>query len=59
MQCSCIRGPVKQSLADVPRLLSRTRIFDEVIKSLCDFTEGKINFQFRVLAPNDKMQQFP
>jgi hypothetical protein len=54
-----IRNSVKQSLADVPRLVSRTGIFGKVIKGLSDFTEVKINFQLGTFAPDNKMQQFP
>ena len=50
---------MKQSLADVPRLVSCTGVFDKVIKGLRDFTQVKINFQLGTFAPNNKMQQFP
>jgi hypothetical protein len=50
---------VKQSLADVPRLVSRAGIFGKVIKGLSDFIEVKINLQLGTFAPDNKMQQFP
>ena len=54
-----IGNSVKQSFADVPRLVSRTGVFGKVIKGLSDFTKVKINLQFGTFAPDDKMQQFP
>jgi hypothetical protein len=50
---------VKQSLADVARLVSRMRIFGKVIKGLRDFAEVKINFQLGTFATDNEMQQFP
>ncbi len=58
VKCRRIRGPMKQSLADVPRLVSCVGIFGKVIKRFRDFAEAKINFQFSIVAPDNKMQQF-